>query len=49
MSLDDEIRQEKQRLQAEIDDSRNREKMEKMLKDADMEHSKIVSKPDSDI
>ncbi len=49
MSLDDEIRQEKQRLQAEIDDSRNRAKMEKMLKDADMEYSKIVSKPDSDL
>lgn len=29
MNLDDEIRQEKQRLQAEIDDSRNREKMKK--------------------
>ncbi len=49
MNLDDEIRQEKQRLQAEIDDSRNREKMKKMLKDADMEYSKIVSKPDSDL
>lgn len=49
MSLDDEIRQEKQCLQAEIDDSRNRAKMEKMLKDADMEYSKIVSKPDSDL
>lgn len=49
MSIDDEIRQEKQRLQAGIDASRNREKIEKMLKDADMEHSVIVSKPDSDL
>lgn len=49
MSLDDESRQEKQRLQAGIDDSINRAKMKKMLKDADMEYSKIVSKPDSDL